>query len=86
MPKVRVSAERLSSLLANRNMTPDMVVKRRGPASRPHELAAADQDVEFEDLLALTKVFAHPRSSLLVDKPEVFHRGSDNRTFANQKV
>ncbi len=86
MAKVRISAVRFASLLANRNMTPGMLVQRVTTAVRPHDLAAADQDVEFEDLLALAKVFAHPWSSLLLDEPEVLRRGSDNRTFGNRKV
>lgn len=86
MPRVRISAARFSSLLANRNMTPDMVVQRVTTVVRPDDLAATDQDVDFDDLLALAKVFSHPWSSLLIDEPEVLRRGSDNRTFANQNV
>ena len=67
-------------------MTPDMVVQRVATVIRPQDLAEADQDVGFEDLLALAKVFSHPWSSLLIDEPEVLRRGSDNRTFANRRV
>lgn len=86
MPKVRVSAARFSSLLANRNMSPDMVVQRVATTVRPHELAATDQEVEFDDLVRLAMVFSLPWSSLLIDAPEVLRRGGDNRTFVNQKV
>ncbi len=54
---------------------------------RPHDLAVADQDVGFEDLVKLAKVFSRPWSYLLIDDPEVYPRtGSDNRTYDNQKV
>jgi Zn-dependent peptidase ImmA (M78 family) len=87
MPKVRMSAERFSSLLTNRNMTLDMVAGRVATSVRPHELALVDQDVEFEDLVKLAAVFSRPWSYLLIDAAEVFpDAGSDNRTYDNQRV
>jgi Zn-dependent peptidase ImmA (M78 family) len=87
MPKVRVSAVRVSSLLANRNMNADALAERVTTVVRPHDLLAADQDVEFEDLVKLAKVFGRPWSYLLIDAAEVYpNAGSDNRTYANQRV
>ncbi|ALX04162.1 hypothetical protein [Aeromicrobium erythreum] len=86
MPSVRISAARFASLLANRNMMPDTVLQRVTTVVRPHDLVASDQEIDFADLLKLDKVFSHPWSSLLIDEPEVLRRGSDNRTFVNQRV
>ena len=47
----------------------------------------ADQDVEFDDLIKLAGVFSRPWSYLLIDAAEIYpNAGSDNRTYANQKV
>lgn len=87
MPKVRVSAERFRSLLANRNMTADMLSAKVSTAVRLHDLALADHEVEFEDLVKLAKVFSRPWSYLLIDAAEVYpSAGSDNRTHSNQRV
>lgn len=87
MPKVRVSAARFSSLLTNRNMSADTVSARVSTSVRPHDLALADQDVDFEDLVKFAKVFSRPWSYLLIDTAEVYpSAGSDNRTYDNQKV
>lgn len=87
MPRVRISAARFSSLLANRNLTADVVAERAATAVRLDELAAEDQEVEFDDLVKLAKVFSRPWSYLLIDAAEVYpSAGSDNRTYANQKV
>jgi Zn-dependent peptidase ImmA (M78 family) len=87
MPKVRVSAVRVGSLLANRNMDADALAERVTTVVRPHDLLIADQDVEFEDLVKLAKVFGRPWSYLLIDEAEVYPKaGSDNRTYANQRV
>ncbi len=86
-PKVRVSAIRVSSLLANRHMDADALAERVTTVVRPHDLLAADQDVEFDDLVKLAKVFGRPWSYLLIDQAEVYpNAGSDNRTYANQRV
>lgn len=87
MPKVRISAARFSSLLANRNMTSSDVVSRAKLGVSPDELAATDLDIEFADLLALAKMFKRPWSYLLIDEAEAFpSAGTDNRTFANQRA
>jgi Zn-dependent peptidase ImmA (M78 family) len=87
MPSVRVSAVRFSSLLMNRNMTPEFVATKAKTSVRPQDLIQSDQEVELEDLLELAKVFSRPWSYLLADAAEVFPaRGSDNRTFENQQV
>lgn len=87
MPKVRISAERFRSLLANRNMTPDTLSARVTTAVRPHDLTSADHEVEFEDLVKLAKAFSRPWSYLLIDAAEEYpSTGSDNRTYANQRV
>lgn len=87
MPKVRISAVRVRSLLANRNMTPDILSARVSTAVRPQDLTSADQEVEFEDLVKLAKAFSRPWSYLLIDAAEVYpSAGSDNRTYANQRV
>lgn len=87
MAKIRISAARFSSLLANRNMTVDMVEVRVATVVRLHDLAAADQEVEFEDIVKLATVFSRPWSYLLIDAPEVYpDAGSDNRTYDNQRV
>jgi len=68
-------------------MTADAVAERTATAVRPHDLLRADQDVEFDDLVALAKVFKRPWSYLLIDTPEVYpSTGSDNRTHANRMV
>lgn len=86
MPKVRISADRFSSLLANRNLTPSDVASRVITQVQPEVLAAADQDVDFDDVVALAKLFKHPWSYLLIDAAEEPPKaGSDNRTFANQR-
>ena len=87
MPKVRVSALRFSSLLANRNLTPSDVEIRAKTTVSPDELSTKDLDVEFDDLVMLAKLFKRPWSYLLVDEAE--HRpdaGEDHRTFANQEA
>lgn len=87
MPKVRISAARFGSLLTNRNMTPADVAERVKTAISPDALARADMDVEFADVLALAKLFKRPWSYLMIDEAEAYPAaGSDNRTFANQKV
>lgn len=87
MPRVRISAARFASLLANRNLTAAILAERVTTGVRLDELAVEDQDVEFEDLVKLAKVFSRPWSYLLVDAAEVYpSSGSDNRTYANQKV
>lgn len=87
MPRVRVSAVRFQSLLTNRHMTADTVVERVTTTVRPHDLVQADQDVEYDDLVKLAKVFSRPWSYLLIDAAEVYSSaGSDNRTYDNQKV
>ncbi|GAB3034562.1 hypothetical protein GCM10027052_10430 [Parafrigoribacterium mesophilum] len=49
-------------------------------------LAAEDQELEFEQLVALAKRFGRPWPYLLVDAPEELgKRPRDNRTVANQK-
>jgi hypothetical protein len=54
---------------------------------QPHELALADQDVEFEDLVKRARVFSRPWSSLLIDAADVYtDAGSDNRAYDNQRV
>lgn len=68
-------------------MSADVVAGRVRTDVRPHDLAVADQDVEFDDLVKLAKVFSRPWSYLLIDAPEVYpSTGSDNRTYDNQKV
>lgn len=87
MPKVRISATRFGSLLANRNMTPDDVAERVKTVVSPDSLAGADLDVDFADVLALAKMFKRPWSYLLIDEAERYpSAGSDNRTFENRKV
>jgi Zn-dependent peptidase ImmA (M78 family) len=87
MPKVRVSSVRFQSLLANRNMTADGVAGRTTTLLHPSDLFTADQDVDFEDLTKLAKVFKRPWSYLLIDAAEVYpSTGSDNRTHANREV
>ena len=87
MPKVQISAVRFSSLLTNRNLTPSDVAGRTKTIVNPDALAAVDADVEFADVLALAKFFKRPWSYLLIDEAEHFpSAGSDNRTFANQRV
>jgi len=87
MPKVRIAAVRFQSLLANRNMTADMVAAKVTTSVRPHEILHEDREVEFEDLIELAKVFSRPWSYLLIDAAEVYpDTGSDNRTYNNQMV
>lgn len=87
MPHVRVSAERFRSLLTNRRLTADDVADRVIATIRPHDLLEEDMDVEFEDLEKFAKLFSRPWSYLLIDEAEVYpDAGSDNRTFANQRV
>lgn len=87
MPKVRVSAVRIRSLLANRNMDVDALEQRVATSVHPRDLVASDQAVEYEDLVKLAKVFARPWSYLLIDVAEVYpDAGSDNRTYANRRV
>jgi Zn-dependent peptidase ImmA (M78 family) len=87
MPKVRISALRFRSLLDNRRLTAAEVAGRVATAVRVADLAEADQDVEFEDLEALAKLFKRPWSYLLLDEAEQFpDAGDDNRTFANQRA
>lgn len=88
MPKVRVSAQRLSSMLGNRHQTVEFFrdSKLRLQAD-PNELVAHDCDLEFEDLVALAKKFSRPWPYLLIDEPEVFdNKGQDNRSHGNQQV
>lgn len=86
VPKVRVSAVRVSSLLANRNMDADALAEQVTTVVRPHDLLAANSDADFEDLVKLAKVFGQPWSYLLIDAAEVYpNAGSDNRTYANQR-
>ncbi len=81
-----MSAVRFQSLVANRNLMPTDVASRTKTRVRPDLLAQSDQEVEFDDLLALAKLFKHPWSYLLIDEAEPPPKaGSDNRTFANQK-
>ena len=47
MPKVRVSAVRFRSLLANRHLTPSDIAVRAKTHVSPEELANSDLDVEF---------------------------------------
>lgn len=87
MPKARIAAVRFRSLLANRNLTADMVAARVTTAVRPHELIQEDTEVEFEDLIELARVFSRPYSYLLIDAAEIYpSTGSDNRTYENQLV
>ncbi len=87
MPKVRISADRFRSLLANRNLTPADVVARTTTMVSPDALSNADQDVDFADVVALAKMLKRPWSYLLIDEAEMFpNAGSDNRTFANQRA
>lgn len=87
MPKVRISAVRFSSLLANRNLTPADVASRSKTRVSAGLLVAEDQDVDFDDLVALAKLFKRPWSYLLIDEAEALpDAGTDNRTFANRKV
>lgn len=87
MPKVRVSSVRFRSLLANRNMTADSVADRARTGLRLHELLETDQDVEFDDLVALAMVIKRPWSYLLIDSAEVYpSTGSDNRTRSNRRA
>ncbi|MER7557339.1 ImmA/IrrE family metallo-endopeptidase [Nocardioides sp. NPDC126508] len=87
MPRVRISATRFSSLLVNRNLTPADVASRCKAQVRADLLAVEDQDIDFDDLVALAKLFKRPWSYLLIDEPEVLpDAGTDNRTFANREV
>lgn len=87
MPKVRISAVRFSSLLANRNLSAADVASRSKTQVSADLLVAEDQDVEFDDLVALAKLFKRPWSYLLIDEAEAPpDAGTDNRTFANRKV
>jgi hypothetical protein len=87
MSKVRVSAVRIRSLLANRNMDADALALRATTSVHPRDLVGSDQAVEYEDLVKLAKVFARPWSYLLIDAAEVYpDAGSDNRTYANRRV
>jgi len=87
MPKVRISAARFGSMLTNRNMTPADVADRGDTTINPDSLANADMDVDFDDVLTLAKLFKRPWSYLLIDEAERYpDAGSDNRTYANQKV
>lgn len=87
MPKVRVSAVRFRSLLSNRHMTADTVAARVTTTMRPHDLTLVDQNIEFDDLVKLAKVFSRPWSYLLIDAAEVYpSAGSDNRTYVNQEA
>lgn len=87
MPKVRVSAARLGSLLANRNMTASDVADRARLTVSPDELLHGDIDVDLADLRVLAKLFKRPWSYLLIDEAETFpSAGTDNRTFANQRA
>ncbi|MGD8215788.1 ImmA/IrrE family metallo-endopeptidase [Aestuariimicrobium sp. Y1814] len=86
MPKVRISALRFSSLLANRNMNISDVAGRTKLGMLAGELSSGDQDIEFDDLLVLAKLFKRPWSYLLIDEAEAKpEAGTDNRTFANRK-
>lgn len=68
-------------------MSADIVAERATTSVRPHDLAVEDQEVEFDDLVKLAKVFSRPWSYLLIDAAEVYpSAGSDNRTYDNQKV
>lgn len=87
MAKVRISAARFSSLLANRNLSPDDIAARVKTGVSPHELASTDIDVEFADLIALSKEFGRPWSYLLIDETEHYpSTGRDNRTFENRQI
>jgi Zn-dependent peptidase ImmA (M78 family) len=87
MPKVRVSAERFRSLLANRHMTVAEIADSTVLGIRVEDLERSDQHVEFADLEVLASIFKRPWSYLLVDEAEQFpDAGDDNRTFANQRA
>lgn len=87
MATVRVSTVRFRSLLANRRMNANDVAERVATVVSPHALTSTDQDVEFDDLVALAKLFKRPWSYLLIDDAETFpEAGSDNRTFNNRKA
>lgn len=87
MPKVKVSALRFGSLLANRRLTAEDVANQVSTSVRVADLVEADQEVEFEDLESLAKLFKRPWAYLLLDEAEQFpDAGDDNRTFANQRV
>jgi Zn-dependent peptidase ImmA (M78 family) len=68
-------------------MTADDVASAVQTSVDPHVLAEQNQEVEFEDLKDLAKLFKRPWSYLLCDEEERFpDLGQDNRTFANQRV
>jgi Zn-dependent peptidase ImmA (M78 family) len=68
-------------------MSADDVVERVATLVSPHALASTDQDVGFEDLVALAKLFKRPWSYLVIDDAETFpDSGSDNRTFENRRA
>lgn len=65
----------------------DIVADRITTSSLPYDLLEADQDVEFDDVVELAKVFSKPWSYLLIDAVEIYpSAGSDNRTYENQRV
>lgn len=87
MPSIVVSAARFRSMLANRHWTVDDVADWPTTGVDVRDLAARDLLVDFDDLVALGKLFKRPWSYLLSNEEEHFPAfGQDNRTFANQRV
>jgi Zn-dependent peptidase ImmA (M78 family) len=84
MAKVTVSANRVSSMLANRNRSLVDLEEHVVLSTDPLVLVSRDTEVAFGDLLALAKYFKRPWSYFLVDEEEAFKSaGMDNRSKGN---
>lgn len=71
MGTVSVSAQRMSSMLSNRNRTPADLAAATTLTLDPGACVAEDSALTFEDLIHLGKFFKRPWSYLLIDAPEV---------------
>lgn len=87
MASIAVSAIRFRSMLQNRHKTAEEIAGQLTTHVNLVVLAAADTEVEFEDLEAIAAFFKRPWSYLLTDEAEHFpDLGQDNRTYLNQRV
>lgn len=81
-----MSAQRISSMLSNRHQTAKTLASVLDLPESLDPPTIKDEELSFDQLLALAKHFKRPWSYFLIDEAEVLHSaGQDNRSVGNQR-
>ncbi len=86
MASIVLNSTRLRSILHNRKKDADDVQSNLNLNVNLSEAIARDTVVEFDDIEKLAYYINKPWSYFLIDEPEVFEKGQDNRTLSNRRV